>query len=395
LPCGDGSSGGELFGLALTTDAMAAATSDISWCRRMLDFEIALATAEGTASLVPNWAVEEITKLALDSATTDLADLGRQARLVGTPAPAFVALLRGHLSKEAAPWLHFGATSQDAVDTAMMLMLRDAFAIVSADLGRAAAAAAQLAERHRGRPMVARTVLQQAVPTTFGRKAAGWLVALNEGADTVRYAGQHRLAVQLGGPAGTLSALGRAGPTVVQDVASLLGLAVPVLPWHTDRSRVVVAAGALVLCAGTAAKIALDVSLLMQNEVDEVREPPLPGRGASSSMAHKRNPSMATAVNAAWRRALGSYGVILGAMAQEHERAAGAWQAEPATMSELCRSAGGAISVVADMLEGLEVNTEAMAKNLAASVVGSEAAISTELLVDKALADHRKRQSHD
>jgi 3-carboxy-cis,cis-muconate cycloisomerase len=238
-------------------------------------------------------------------------------------------------------------------------------------------------------------VLQQAAPTTFGRKAAGWLVALNEGGDAVRHTGQHGLAVQLGGPAGTLSALGRAGPTVVQDVASLLGLAVPVLPWHTDRSRVVAAAGALVLCAGTAAKIALDVSLLMQNEVDEVREPPLPGRGASSSMAHKCNPSMATAVNAAWRRALGSYGVILGAMAQEHERAAGAWQAEPETMSELCRSAGGAISVVADMLEGLEVNTEAMAKNLAASVVGSEATMSTELLVDKALADHRKRQPHD
>jgi len=393
LPYGDTTAGGEVFGLTLTTDAMAAATSDISWCRRMLDFEIALAVAEGTAALVPSGAVEEIERLTVDWASTDLAEVGRQGRLVGTPALAFVALVRSQLSTEAAPWLHFGATSQDTVDTAMMLMLRDGFDIVLADLGRAAAAAAQLAERHRRSPMAARTLLQRALPTTFGRKAAGWLVALNDGADAVRNVRRHRLAVQLGGPAGTLSTLGTTGPTVVQGVASLLGLAVPVLPWHTDRSRVIEAAGALVLCAGTAAKIALDVSLLMQNEVDEVREPPLPGRGASSSMAHKRNPSMATVVNASWRRASGSFGVLLGAMVQEHERSAGAWQAEPETISELCRSAGGAVSVLADMLEGLEVNTEAMVRNLVARAAGSDR--TAEMFVDRALADHRERQRHD
>jgi 3-carboxy-cis,cis-muconate cycloisomerase len=213
--------------------------------------------------------------------------------------------------------------------------------------------------------MVARTLLQHALPTTFGRKAAGWLVALDEVASGVERVRRHRLAVQLGGPEGTLAALGEHGPQVVNELACQLGLLVPVVPWHTDRTRVAEAANALALSAGASAKIALDVSLLMQSEVAEAFEPALAGRGASSSMPGKRNPAMSATVSAAWRRAQGLSAVLLGTLAQEHERAAGAWQAEALTLSELSRAAGGCVSVTADILSGLEVDPARLAQNLA------------------------------
>jgi 3-carboxy-cis,cis-muconate cycloisomerase len=380
---------------------MAGVTSDRSWLRAMLDFETALAASEARLGVIPPEAAEAIARCCLRDGDFDPEALGREGRLAGNPAVALVAALRQRLPAEFARWAHFGATSQDVVDTALMLVLRQVLALVATDLARAEDAAADLAQRYRSTPTTARTLLQHALPTTFGRKAAGWLVALGEASAALDQVRRHRLAVQLGGPAGTLDAFGDRGPGVVDELASELALLVPVLPWHTDRTRVVEAAGALAMAAGTAGKIALDVSLLMQTEVGEAFEPPAEGRGGSSSMPHKRNPAMATSVTAAWLRATGLHAIVLGAMAQAHERAAGAWQAEAQTLSDLCRAAGGAVSVTADILAGLEVDTARMGDNLGLTKegglgegrdlqLGSAAAF-----VDRALDEYRRGRRHD
>jgi 3-carboxy-cis,cis-muconate cycloisomerase len=392
---------GGLFVSVLTTDAMAAATSDRSWLRAMLDFEVALARGEARAGAIPPEAAEAIVLCCRSDDHFDPVALGRAGRLSGNPGVALVGALRERLPAQAAQWAHFGAASQDMVDTALMLVLRQALSLVLGDLDRAKEAAAGLAERYRSAPMAARTLLQQALPTTFGRKAVGWLVALSEVTDALDHVFHHRLALQLGGPAGTLAQLGEQASGVVEEVASQLGLLVPVVPWHTDRARVVEASNALALCAGAAAKVALDVSLMMQTEVGEVFEPSAPGRGGSSSMPHKRNPAMAASVIAAWRRAQGQSAILLAAMPQEHERAVGAWQAEPETLSELCRSVAGAVAVTADILEGLEVDTARMARNLELSkdVLGGDLSdvarslAQAEALVDSALGLYRRARS--
>lgn len=387
-----------LFGPMLTSDAMAEATSARAWVEAMLAFESALARAEAGVGLVPPEAATEIGRACAEGGF-DPAVLGDQARLSGNPAVALVARLRSLLPPGLASYAHLGATSQDALDTATMLVLRRAGELVTVDLVRLAEGSAGLAARYRSTPMAGRTLLQQARPTTFGCKAAGWLVAVLAAAAGVRHALDHALAVQLGGPVGTLDGLGGRGPAVVEALAGELGLSVPLLAWHNERSRVVVWAGALAVAAGTAAKIALDVALLMQSEVGEAAEPAAPGRGGSSSMPHKRNPALSVAVQAAWRTAQHQHGLLLGAMVGEHERAAGAWQAEPHALSELCRAVGAAVSVTADMVAGLEVSPERMAANLrlmgpdgqpgeamAASVAGAEDC------VDRALAHYRSRK---
>ena len=354
---------GGLFESVFTTDELSAATSDRAWVAAMLEFEAALAVAEAKVGLLPVKAADAI-QLVCRQVHLDPVALGRAGRLGSNPAIPLVASLRAHLPDDVGRWLHFGATSQDALDTAMMLVLRRVIELVLGDLGRLAAAAAGLANRYRSAPTVARTLLQHALPTTFGRKAAGWLVAVVEVRETLREAGQRRLAVQLGGAAGTLASLGSDGPRVVEVLASELGLDVPVLPWHTDRTRVSQISCALALCGGVAGKIALDNSLLMQTEVSEAFEPLAEGRGASSSLPHKRNPAMAAAALAAFRRAQGLSSIVLAGMPQEHERAVGAWQAEWETVSELSRAAGGAVAIAADMLAGLEVDEVRMADNL-------------------------------
>ncbi|HUB70293.1 MAG TPA: lyase family protein [Acidimicrobiales bacterium] len=406
MPPGSEGAYGDLFGLVLTTDALADATSDHAWLRAMLDFERALAVCEARAGAVPPDAAASIEKACLATEDFDVRRLGREGRLSGNPAVALVNELRRRLPADIARWAHFGATSQDVVDTAAALVLRKVLLIAQADSSRAAEAAAGLAGRYRDAPIAARTLLRHALPTTFGRKAAGWLLALLDSRDRLAYVRLKCLAVQLGGPAGTLSALGDQGPRILEMLASELGLAAPVLPWHTDRARFVEATAALAICAGTAAKIAIDISLLMQDEVGEVSEPAAEGRGASSSMPHKRNPAMAASVGAAWRLAQGHQAVLLGAMAQEHERAAGAWQAEADALTGMCRTAGGAVAVTADILSGLEVDVERMRSNLesysrgrgtptakgAGPLEPDDADIrASQLLVDRALAYHRAR----
>jgi 3-carboxy-cis,cis-muconate cycloisomerase len=354
---------GGLFDSIFTTDAMAGATSDGAWLRAMLDFESALASAEGGLGLVPAHAAESIVTACHDDRFDPVA-IGRAGRLGANPAIPLVDELRRRVPGDCAPWVHFGSTSQDVLDSALMLVIGRATDLVVDHLDDLASAAATLAQRHRSTPMAARTLLQQALPTTFGAKASGWLVATLEAAETVHRARQRCKVVQLGGAAGTLASLGDSGPRVVEAVAAELGLGVAVMPWHSDRTRVVEMACALAMATGVAGKISSDVALLMQTEVGEAFEPAAAGRGGSSALPQKRNPAMAAVVGAAVRRTNGLAGVILGCMVQEHERAVGAWQAEWQAMTGLLQSTGGALSTTAEMLAGLDVDARRMASNL-------------------------------
>jgi 3-carboxy-cis,cis-muconate cycloisomerase len=269
--------------------------------------------------------------------------------------------------------VHRGATSQDVVDTATMLVARRGLEPLLADLRAAGDACALLAERHRRSLMAGRTLLQQALPITFGLKAAGWLSGLDGAIAELADVRDRVLAVQLGGAAGTLAAYGAAGLDVVADVADQLGLVAPELPWHTVRLRPARLATALGSALGAMAKVGRDVSLLAQTEVAEVAEGAEIDRGGSSTMPHKRNPVASVAVLACAARAPGLVATVLSAMAQEHERAAGGWQAEWETLSDLLRLAGSAAASVRELLEGLEVDTERMRANVAEFVMSESA----------------------
>jgi 3-carboxy-cis,cis-muconate cycloisomerase len=362
LPGEPVSGAGGIFDAILTTDELLVATGDRAWVQAMLDVEAALARVEAQLGLIPQEAAQAI-GARCDASLVDLDELGRAARAGGNPVLPLVATIRAALPDSARDWVHWGATSQDVLDTAAMLVVARSTPLIDADLAQLAEGCAALATAHRSTPMVGRTLLQHALPITFGQKAAGWLVAVLDVRAGLAVVGP-RLAVQLGGAAGTLASLGDAGPAVLGALARTLGLAEPVLPWHTDRTRVAEVATALGLVSGAAAKIAWDVALMMQTEVGEVQEPPAPGRGGSSTLPQKRNPVGAAAVGAAERHATALVGILLGAMVQEQERAVGAWQAEWQALGSLLRLSGGAAARVRETVVGLEVSPEAMARNL-------------------------------
>jgi 3-carboxy-cis,cis-muconate cycloisomerase len=341
-----------------------------AWLAAMLDVERGLARAEARAGLVPPEAAEAIAA-ACRVELFDAAELGRRARDAASPVVPLVQDLTARVSPQAAPYVHLGATSQDVLDTAAMLVARRALEPVGEDLAAAAEVCAALADRHRDTVLAARTLLQHALPTTFGLKCAGWLVALDEARDGLAAV---PLAVQFGGAAGTLAALGSPGLSVVRLLAQELDLPEPTLPWHTNRVRIGQLAAALGVVSGVLAKIALDVVLLAQTEVAEVAEPggsgaggKYRGRGASSAMPHKRNPVGAIRVVAGTRRVPALVATLIGAMAQEHERAAGAWQSEWETVTDLLRLVGGAAAGTRELLSGLRVDAARMRANLAAS----------------------------
>ncbi len=265
------------------------------------------------------------------------------------------------LQPETARWVHLGATSQDVMDTAAMLVTRRALELVLRDLDRVAAACAGLARSHRDTPMVGRTLMQQAVPTTFGLKAAGWLVALLDARSRLREIRGSGLAAQLGGAAGTLAALGEHGPEVARLYASELDLDEATIPWHANRVRIAELGTALEIAAGVLAKIAVDLVLLSQSEVGEVQES---GTGVSSAMPHKRNAVGAITTRACAALVEGHARVLVGSLVSEHERAAGLWQAEWEALSGALAMTGGAAASLASALEGLEVNTPRMLANL-------------------------------
>ena len=339
-------------------------TSDQAWLQAMLDTEAALARALEQAGMAAPGAGAAVTAAARAEAF-DAADLGQQAALTGNPVPGLVRALTRMLAPGPAGAVHQGATSQDIIDTAAMLLARQSLGVISDDLAAAAAAAARLAATHRDTIMIGRTLLQQAVPVTFGLVAAGWLTGLDEATAALDRVAAARLAVQFGGAAGTLSGLGDRGPEVAALLAAELGLQAPTLPWHTDRLRITEIAGACAGAAGVLGKIARDVTLLAQPEVGEVIEGDGGGgRGGSSAMPHKRNPVASIAVLGCTRQVPGLLATLAAAAEQEHQRAAGAWHAEWEPLAGLLRLTGSAASWAADLLAGLEPDPGRMRRNL-------------------------------
>lgn len=348
-----------LFGSADVDDA----AGDVAWVQAMLDAEAALAGAEAAAGLVPAEAAAEIAS-ACRAERFDIADIGRRAVAAGNPAAPLVSDLVAAVSPAAQRYVHLGATSQDVVDTALSLIAQRALDLILADLRDAATACATLATTHREALMTARTLLQPAVPTTFGLKAAGWLVAIDEARELLAHVRFERLAVQLGGAAGTLAPLRESGVEVVHGFAERLGLAEPVMPWHTDRTRSAELAAALGTAVGVLGKIARDVTLLAQAEVAEAGEGGDAEHGTSSTLPQKHNPVRAVLVIAAAERAPGLVATMFHAMVQEHERATGAWHAEWETVRALLCLAGGAGHHAARLLSTLSVDPARMAENL-------------------------------
>ena len=352
-----------LFGPSLSTDLMLVTVSDRAWVQAMLDVEAALARAESRTGVIPATAADGIANhCRVDE--FDVAQLGRAAVRSANPVIPLINALRAAVPRDAAPFVHLGATSQDVLDTAMMLIARRGIDLILADLEQAAASAAALADRHRTTVMAARTLLQHALPTTFGLKAAGWLAAIVEARSELIRVRRGRLAVQFGGAAGTMAALSDRGLDVSRELAAELTLSEPTVPWHTARGRVVEVATALGIAAGVAGKVALDVVLLAQTEVGEVSESSVAGRGSSSALPQKHNPVDAIEILAAVRGINAQVAVLLAAMLQEHERAAGAWQAEWPAFAETLRLAGGAVSRLASLLAGLQVDPARMRRNL-------------------------------
>lgn len=345
----------------------AVCVGDLDWLQALLDAEAGLARAAERAGLAEAGAGAAVTAAAR-AERFDVAELGRQAALTGNPVPAMVRALTALVPAEAKSAVHVGATSQDIIDTAAMLLARRAIAVIGADLAVAADLAAALARGHAGTVMAGRTLLQQAVPVTFGLVAAGWLAGIDESGSELRRLAATRLAVQYGGAAGTLASLRADGPAVAALLAAELGLAEPVLPWHTNRQRIVQLAAALAGVCAALGKIARDVTLLAQTEIAELAEgSDDPRQGGSSAMPHKRNPVASVLVLGCTRRAPGLLATLAQAAEQELQRAAGAWHAEWETLSDLLRLTGSAASWSATLLTGLRVDTVRMRANLDAS----------------------------
>ena len=411
-------------GVFAKTDAE---TGDVAWLQAMLDAEAGLARALERAGLAPAGSGQAVTTAA-QAGHFRVDELGELAGLTGNPVPGLARALARMVPQPASRAVHQGAASQDILDTAAMLVARRVSAVVLADLATAAEAAAALAAEHRSAIMIGRTMLRHAVPVTFGLVAAGWLTALDEAAGGLAAVSSTRLAVQFGGAAGTVASLGDDGPRVAALLAEELGLAAPVLPWHTDRLRIIDLAAALARVTAVLGKIARDVTLLAQSEVGEVSEgggprgalagpapqggpaaPAAPGgsvppggtvpsggtmpsggtataaalsaqngsaghgpaasprRGGSSAMPHKHNPVAAVAILGCTRQVPGLLATLVACAEQEHQRAAGAWHAEWEPLSALLRLTASAAGWAAEMLPGLVVDAPRMAANLAAT----------------------------
>jgi len=340
--------------------------SDAERVQAILQFEAALARAEAAAGIIPEASARAIAaKCRADNFDLDL--IAQDAAQAGNLAIPIVKRLTEAVAKDdkdAARFVHWGATSQDAIDTGVMLQLRRALELFEQDLQRLTSTLVSLAEKHRATPMVARTWMQQALPTTFGFVVAGWLDAILRHRIRLAEIRPRVFTLQFGGAVGTLAALGSNGPAVAKALAVELKLELPPAPWHAHRDRIAEVATTLGLCMGTLGKIARDISLHTQTEVAELFEPAGEGRGGSSTMPHKRNPVTCAVVLAAAHRVPGFLSSLLGAMVQEEERGLGGWHAEWETLPELVCLVGGGLHHLAKMLPGLEVDTARMRENL-------------------------------
>jgi len=349
--------------------AMRVVCDDAATLQHMLDFEAALARAEAAVGVIPASAAGPIAK-ACKAETFDIAALAEAAARAGNLAIPLVKALTANVAKadaEAARYVHWGATSQDVIDTATMLTLRAAIDALLPDLDRAIAGFAKLAKRHRDTAMVARTWLQHALPMPFGLKLAEYAAALHRSRARLKRLRSEGLALQFGGAAGTLAALGDKGIAVAEKLAAELKLPLPDAPWHTHRDRIAEAASVFAILCGSCGKIARDVSLMMQTDVAEAFEPSGEGRGGSSTMPHKRNPVAAATALAAAAMAPNLAATIFAAQVQDHERSAGHWHAEWPTLPTLQLVTSGALAAIVDIAEGLEVDAARMRVNLDAT----------------------------
>jgi 3-carboxy-cis,cis-muconate cycloisomerase len=341
-------------------DRVADATSERAWLQAMLDVEAALAAAEAEAGIVPRQAADAIAAVC-NADRFDAGALARDGRESGSPVVPLVRALTAELPDDTARYVHWGATTQDVMDSAAMLVAKRTLPVIDADLDGVARACARLADEHRATPMAGRTLLQQALPLTFGLKAAGWLADVQRARERLAAV---PLDAQFGGAVGTLASLGADGIQVLQGFAERLGLGEPVLPWHTARVRIGELGSALALVAGALEKVATDLTLLAQTEVGEVSEASEGGRGGSSTLPHKRNPVGAVRCAACARLARGAATSLLGSMPQEQERAVGAWQAEWPALTDAVALTGGAADALREAFDGVEVHPERMRRNL-------------------------------
>jgi 3-carboxy-cis,cis-muconate cycloisomerase len=348
------------------TDAMRAVFSDRARIARMLEFEAALAHAEAEAGVVPSGAAETIAG-ECDAAAFDVAAIQEAATRAGNLAiPLVGALTRKVAAADAVAkgYVHWGATSQDVIDTGLVLQLRDALALVTHDVTRLADLLAERARAHETTVLAGRTWLQQALPVSLGLKLAAVVGALDRDRQRIEGASQRALVVQFGGAVGTLASLRDKGLAVTEKLARRLSLAVPAMPWHTQRDRLCEVASALATLTATLGKLARDLSLLAQTEVGEVLEPDGPGRGGSSTMPQKRNPVGASIALAAATRVPALVSTMLVAAVQEHERGLGNWPAEWETLPEIALLASGALAAMIEVVEGLDVHADRMRANL-------------------------------
>lgn len=356
----------QLFAPLFSSAAVRAIVNDRARLQRMLDFEAALARAEAALGVISASAAGEIAD-ACQANRYDIAVIADAAAQAGNVAIPLVHSLTAEVakrSKTAAGYVHWGATSQDVIDTALVLELRAVIDALLADLDRAAKGFTVLAGRHRRNLGVARTLMQHALPMPFGLKLAGYAAALSRSRDRLRRLRKEALALQFGGAAGTLAALGEQGLNVSERLAALLDLPLPDAPWHSHRDRLAEIASALAILAGTCGKIARDVAMMMQSEVGEAFEPSAPGRGGSSTLPHKRNPTAASTALSAAMLAPNLAGTILAAQIQEHERSVGVWGVEWTTFPALALVTSGALATIADISEGLEVDVPRLKANL-------------------------------
>ncbi|WP_095180562.1 3-carboxy-cis,cis-muconate cycloisomerase [Pseudomonas sp. Irchel 3F6] len=358
--------GNQLFDAYFTARDMREVFCDQGRVQAMLDFEAALARAEARVGLIPSSAVAPIAT-ACDAGLYDFAALGEAIATAGNSAIPLVKALGKQIASsdaEAERYVHLGATSQDVMDSGLVLQLRQALALIENQLAQLADSLATQAQRFAATPLAGRTWLQHATPVTLGMKIAGWLGAVTRSRQRLQQLKPRLLVLQFGGASGTLAALGAQALPIAEALAEELQLTLPEQPWHTQRDRIVEFGAVLGLIAGSLGKFGRDISLLMQTEAAEVFEPAAPGKGGSSTMPHKRNPVGAAVLIGAATRVPGLVSTLFSAMPQEHERSLGLWHAEWETLPEICCLVSGSLQQARLLADGLEVDAARMARNL-------------------------------
>ncbi len=376
---------------AVGSTEMLAIFADKALLRAALRFEAGLARAEAAEGIVLAEDAARIHEVC-ESFDVDIETLADEAAHAGTMAIPLVNRLRARVAeqdKAAAEKVHLGATSQDLADTALMLQAKAGSTLIEGELLRIGDALSVLAGRHKATPMLGRTLLQGALPITFGLRAANWLLGIDDALTRFRRERDDAIVLQLGGAAGTLAGFSGKAFAVTERMARDLGLICPPIPWHARRGNIAGLAAALGIVTGVVGKIARDISLMAQNEIGEAFEPISEGRGGSSALVHKRNPTGCQQALSAALRAPGLVASILAGLPQEQERGLGGWQAEAPVLSELFVLADGALRAMLPVVEGLDVNADAMAHNLAAANMGSDFG-EAEALAQRALDRHGK-----